>query len=323
MENSIIDNELNFSESTKKLKEQMSKNNLSSKFIEFKEKITKSDNFPFYKQVSHELLFSVRESLYYELETLQKNIPAIKEVTNFLLTSFHKFSENSELIQEHISILEKIYYLFIFHFNVIIVNQGIKILNFLLNELDYDFHKETLQKKIKIIHILKLKKSVNATVCNKIISNLSLALNLILQNSNTETRKCFYDFVSNNSEDFLLIWFLCQNSTNEMNFSKLFSIDQISTMIEKYSKEVEKTLKLLEAAVQNFKLETSVTNKNKIKQCFDIIGMISKIIDSFNIRGNRSYNFDKLIKMNLIPILKRFWNVILFVNESHIYVRIS
>ena len=76
----------------------------------------------------------------------------------------------------------------------------------------------------------------------------------------------------------------------------------------------------METALQNFKSDQSLTVKNRIKQLFDIFGMCSKIIDAFNIRGNKSYNFDKIIKTNLIPLMRRFWNMILFVNETQIYV---
>ena len=320
MENLNIENNKNFNDSIKKLSSENSKNSLVTKHLEFKEQILKSEITGILK-TANELFNLLRDSLYFKLESLQQNTPTIREITETFISSFENIKLYSEIIEEYVEILEKTFYIFLFHFNIEIINLSLKYLSFLLNEIDYEFHKETLQKIIKIIHLLKLKKTVNPTVCSKMMSNLSLALNLILHSTNPETRKCFYDFVSGNTEDFILIWILCNNSTNETNFSKLYPIESISNLIEKYTKELEKSTKFMETALHNFRTDTSLTMKNKIKQVFDIFGRCCKVIDAFNIRGNRSYNFDKLIKTNLIPILRRFWNLILFVNEPQIYVK--
>lgn len=320
MDNSNIEeNKYSFNDSIHKIKHNMNTNNLDCKVNELKEKISKLD-LTTIVEISHEIFSLLREILFHKPETLKDNISTINELTEILLKTFYKFPESHDFLQEYLSILENTFYIFIFHFKIEIITQGLYILNFLLKEIDYDFHKETLLKIIKIIHILKLKRTVNPIVCNRIITNLSMALYIIIFNSNSETRKCFYDFILTNSEDFVLIWILCQSCSNELNFSKFYQVESISALIERYIKELEKTAKLLDASLQNFKTDNSLSIKNKIKQTLDVIGMISKIIDSFNIRGNRSYNYDKLIKMSLIPIMKRIWNLILFVSESQFYV---
>jgi hypothetical protein len=300
------------------------KNEFISKLAEIKENL-KSDaeasNFKYFSKNYLSIVFeAIREGIYYNLDLISETLPLIESITEILLLIKFDDISNPSMIFDIFNLIESLTYIYLFHFHIEITSQGFKLLNLLLSELDFDFHKETLQKMIKILHILKAKKTVNALVCSKIISTISQGILLIIQLTNQETRKILLDFVTLNSEDFVLMWILCSACQGEMNFSKFFAVDAVSQLIEKASKDFEKYNRALEMAINSMKSEKSLAVKNKIKQSIDVIGCISKLIDSFNIQGNKTYNYDKIIKNNLVPVVKKFWTSILFIQDSFFFV---
>jgi hypothetical protein len=269
---------------------------------------------------SYNIPETIKDALYYQLESLNYYIDLIEEINNYLVSSYNNI-ENESILMDMISMLENLLYLSLFHFDCHINRGGLKILNSLLNELDYDFHKDILQKNLKILFLLKMKKSVNNIVCSKLINNFSLALLVILNNTNDSTRKMFYDFVLSNSEDYILMWIICNSTSHDLNFSKFYTIENITILIEKSVKELDKQINLLETALQMMKDEKSIAVKSKIKQSSDSIGCIVKLIESFLIRESKTYNYDRVLKNCLIPAIKKFWNLVLFINDSFFYVR--
>jgi hypothetical protein len=308
------------------------KNELFTKIFLIKENLNSDpieNNCKFYnKNYLSEVFDNLREVVFYKVEHLKDSsmLSQIESITEILLINFNLLestnnTNNQSAIFDLIHLLENLTYIYLFHFQIEIINSGLKILNFLLKELDFDFHKETLQKMIKILHILKSKKTVNALICSKIINNISQAIMLIIHNTNQETKKILLDFVISNSEDFVLMWILCSACQGNLNFSKFYSVDSVSQLIEKCSKDIEKYNKALEMGLNSMKTEKSLQVKNKIKQSIDVIGCISKLIDSFNIQGNKTYNYDRVIKNNLVPAVKKFWTSILFIQDSFFFVR--
>lgn len=310
-------------------------NELFTKIFVIKENLNSNpieNNFKFFnKNYLSEVYDNLREVVFYKVENLKDSsmIAQIESITNILLINFNLLENsintnntNQSQIFDLIHLLENLTYMYLFHFHIQLINSGLKIFNFLLKELDYEFHKQTLQKMIKILHILKSKKTVNALICSKIINNISQAIMLIIHNTNQDTRKVLFDFVTSNNEDFVLMWILCSACQGNLNFSKFFSVDSVTQLIEKTSRDIEKYNKALEMGLNSMKTEKSLQVKNKIKQSIDVIGCICKLIDSFNIQGNKTYNYDRVIKNNLIPALKKFWMSILFIQDSFFFVKI-
>jgi hypothetical protein len=266
---------------------------------------------------------TIRDAIYYSYNSsetfLNINTQDIFEITHILmnLISSCAISNENDFMFELLSISENLMFLYLFHFHIEFNYLGNILLKFFLDNLDFEYHKEILQNVIKIIQIVKVKKSVNSIVCSKIITNMSQCVTIILNNTNNDTRKCFYDFIKLNSEDYIFSYILCDSTCDELNFSKMYPNEKISELIEKYSKELEKQLKVAENFIT--KDDKTLTSKTRIKQSIDIINCICKVMDSFTIRGSRSYNIDKQIK-GIIPSIKRFWNLILFNSNLYVYL---
>lgn len=295
--------------------------NLKDKLLFYKEFLQKNEGDA--SPITEDNLIDIYEILrdiIYQYCNHFVNLNLHSEVTQIINSlEFIALSNNSKSMS-FIRILEKLFFLFIFHFNFNIINLSLAILKFLLNQLDYEFHKECMQNIIKILHIVKVKKHVNNIMCNKIISNLTLSLLTLIYNTNQEVRKSFYDFLSTNNEDYILIYLLCYNCNDEINFSKFFSVEQISNIIEKSMKLFDKHLKQLENNINELKRDCCLTTKNKIKQTIDLMNCVVKLMDSFMLRGNKSYNYDKLIKSSVIPSIKKFWNLLLFDHDEKLLV---
>lgn len=264
-----------------------------------------------------EIFAVIRDMVYYKYTTFVDVLDEVVNIPILLMSNFNDYNESLQI--EIIHTLESLMYLFIFHFDLQIVNLSYEILNFLLEELDYEYQMETLHKMIKIIYILKAKKTVNFNICNKIMGNISQFIIILLDATNSEVRKCFYEFVYNNAEDSSFIPFLCSN--DDFKYSKFFQVDQISNLFEKCIKELEKYSQILEGSINNLKSEKSLSIKNKIKNSFENIGSIAKLVLSFNLDGNKTYSYDKIIKTCLVPSIKKIWHLLLFINDSFFYVR--
>jgi len=280
--------------------------------------IIETINSDYFSKANLDELFSlVRDITFYKYILYIDTIGEVINIPIQLISKFNTFNESNQI--EVIHFLESLMYLFIFHFDIELVNLSYEIFNFLLEEVDSDYQMETLHKMIKIIFILKAKKIVNFNICNKIMENISQFIIILLGSTNTEVRKCFYEFVYNNADDSSFTPFLCSNE--EFKYSKYFHVDQISNLFEKCIKEIEKNSQILENSINSLKTEKSLSIKNKIKNSLENIGSISKLMISFNLDGNKTYNYDKIIKGNLIPALKKVWHLLLFINDSFFYVK--
>ena len=165
------------------------------------------------------------------------------------------------------------------------------------------------------------KRKINLLVCNKFIYNLSITVTLILHFSSEETRKYFYDLIMKNNEDLMLIYLICSASSNEFNFSKFFSNEQLFSITEKFTKELEKQVNLFENLINDVKKQKNQTIILKLKQNFNTISLVGKIIDCFLIRGNRTYNYSKII-CNLLKYMKNLWDLLLITPEIQVILSI-
>ena len=231
----------------------------------------------------------------------------ISSLQNYILT----FQDNLNI--ESMELIEKIMFMCFFHFHLKIINLGFSILKFLLEITDYTYHEQLLTNMIKIIQILNLKRNIgksNNSISSVIISNLSLSLYFILnyENPNQNTKKIFYDFILKNLNETNLIYLLTISCSNENNFSKSLNTDMIRDILDKFKTELNKNFNQLNNFIS--KNDNSLSSKSICQQTFDKIGCICKIIDSFIIKGHRTYNVDKIIK-NLIPISRKILNLLI------------
>ena len=231
----------------------------------------------------------------------------ISSLQNYILT----FQDNLNI--DSMELIEKIMFMCFFHFHLKIINLGFSILKFLLEITDYSYHEQLLTNMIKIIQILNLKRNIgksNNSISSVIISNLSLSLYFILnyENPNQNTKKIFYDFILKNLNETNLIYLLTISCSNENNFSKSLNTDMIRDILDKFKTELNKNFNQLNNFIS--KNDNSLSSKSICQQTFDKIGCICKIIDSFIIKGHRTYNVDKIIK-NLIPISRKILNLLI------------
>ena len=231
----------------------------------------------------------------------------ISSLQNYIIT----FQDNLNI--EIMKLIEKIMFLCFFHFHLKIINLGFSILKFLLEVTEFSYHEELFANIIKIIQILNLKRNIgksNNSISSVIISNLSLSLYFILnyENPNQNIKKIFYDFILKNINEINLIYLLTLSCSKENNFSKTLNTDMIRDILDKYKTELNKIFNQLNDLISKF--DNSLSSKSICQQSFDKIGCICKIIDSFTIRGHRTYNIDKIIK-NLIPISRKILNLLI------------
>ena len=241
----------------------------------------------------------------------KEDLKNINEIYNIVYNYILTFQDNLNI--ESMELIEKIMFMCFFHFHLKIINLGFSILKFLLEITDYSYHEQLLTNMIKIIQILNLKRNIgksNNSISSVIISNLSLSLYFILnyENPNQNTKKIFYDFILKNLNETNLIYLLTISCSNENNFSKSLNTDMIRDILDKFKTELNKNFNQLNNFIS--KNDNSLSSKSICQQTFDKIGCICKIIDSFIIKGHRTYNVDKIIK-NLIPISRKILNLLI------------
>ena len=231
----------------------------------------------------------------------------ISSLQNYIII----FQDNLNI--EIMELIEKIMFMCFFHFHLKIINLGFSILKFLLEITEFSYHEEILTNIIKIIQILNVKRNIgksNNSISSVIISNLSLSLYFILnyENPNQNIKKIFSDFILKNINEINLIYLLTISCSKEYNFSQTLNTDIIRDILDKYKTELNKKFNQLNDFISKF--DNSLSSKSICQQSFDKIGCICKIIDSFTIRGHRTYNIDKIIK-NLIPISRKILNLLI------------
>jgi hypothetical protein len=180
----------------------------------------------------------------------------------------------------------------------------------LLGSLDYQFHLELLQKFIDLIKLLMSKRQLNLLLCNRFIFNLSLAVNLTLHYSNEETRRFFLNSVVNNNEALMTAYFVCSATNNQFNFSKFIPIDILTNFTDRLNKDLEKQMNQFEVLINDLNKQKTSSLNNRIKQVLNSISSIAKVIDSFLVRGSRTFNYSKIIA-NLGKLMKNLWELLL------------
>ena len=90
------------------------------------------------------------------------------------------------------------------------------------------------------------------------------------------------------------------------------------TITEKYYKDFEKQMFIFEGLINEIKKQKNNSILVKIKQSLNSISVLAKIIDSFLIRGNRTYNYSKLIQ-NLLRLMKNLWQMLL-ITDINVFI---
>ena len=212
------------------------------------------------------------------------------EIINILKNYFLK-NPTSEIIV----FLEKNLFLSLFHFHFKILFSGYSLLNFLLLVTDEDYHIELLNNILKIFE--KLSKIKFSYICKNIIYNLSVLLNIFLNNKETtkKTKKIFYDYLINNSYNYNLLYLIIISNNNDLiNFNKIFEPDEIFKLIDKF-----KTIL------------SNLINDNELDLDIIKISFYCKILSNLILKTSyKSYKYDKLIK-DQIPLANKIINYIL------------
>ena len=215
-------------------------------------------------------------------------------------------SHLKEIFPLLIETLESLMMIMLFHFDIHITKIGFQLLKFLIDNLEESYSNELIEYFIKIIQLLNIKRQVNniklSYISSTIIYNISLGLYLIMSNNQIlkENKKSFFNFIKKNINDVNLIYLLfipCDN--NSIKYNKIFNNNEISFIYEKLSEMLNRTYTDL-----TNNLPTKKTDDLYIKEKFNKIGFICKILNAVTIEGNRTYTLDNLIK-NMLPICKR------------------
>lgn len=245
----------------------------------------------------------------------------ISSLQNYIIS----FQEN--LNEEILELMEQIMFMCLFHFHLKIISLGYSILKFLLEITDFSYQEELLMNIIKIIQIINLKRNIGNginSITSVIISNLSSSLFFIInnQNSNQKVKKIFGEFILKNISETNFIYLLTLSCSSDNNFSSSLNTDMIRDILDKFKTELNKKFNQLNDYI-NKNYDNPISSKSILEQIFDKIGCICKIIDSFTIRGHRTYNIDKIIK-NLIPISRKILNVLFSkINNENIILSIE
>jgi hypothetical protein len=254
----------------------------------------------------------IRRKCYEDNDDLAEQVAIIWDIISNLFKVFTMATLN--LKRDLLKSLEFMMIIFILHFDRVLIDHGITILKFLLNVCDTDYHRECLKNLTGLIQIFRSKKgSMNTQTYEGIISNLSTAVIVLIYMTDIEVRKSFFQFVTTNFDDYMLIYCICLNCSSDVRFYKFYSTENIITLTDKYMKELDRHCKIIESLVKNY--DKTVNTGNKIKSFFEIVGQMCKVLDAFLNSNNRTYNYDKLIKSILVS-LRSMWSVLASVDIS-------
>lgn len=242
-------------------------------------------------------------------ENNEKNPKLINKIVTliekYLLLNIDK---NSEQLLE---IMEKIMMLLIFHFNMEINKIGFELLKYLIEHLEMSYSNELLSYFIELIKILNLKNSINpksspsSIITSIILYNISLAIYIILSNSQIykENKKNFINFIKKNLNDLNLIFLLFLPYDNNFTLNiRYFENDDIIFIYEKLGNTLIKTFNELSSEINTKKQKGPST----IILCekVNLIGIICKILNSLTEEGGRTYSLDNLVKNMIEPLQK-------------------
>ena len=268
-------------------------------FIDIKNSLLHADSIEVFNQIYEKLDKIINKMIFYY---------------NLLIDSDHYEEQKNEILD----FFEKTFFLFIFHFSSKICTLGFEIIYCMLSTIDYQFHNELMEKCINLLKLLMNKRRLNLLLSNQFIYNLSQTIAIILHNSNDEIKRKFLNFIQTNNDDLMSIYFICSPTNNDYNYSKFFPFDIIMTITEKYYKDFEKQMFIFEGLINEIKKQKNNSILVKIKQSLNSISVLAKIIDSFLIRGNRTYNYSKLIQ-NLLRLMKNLWQMLL-ITDINVFI---
>lgn len=247
---------------------------------------------------SDEIFTTIRSHLIQNLSTKQLNLTTYKDITVLLLqiTSQELQSSDSDILAS-IQLLERIMFLFLFHFDPSLIEMGLRIERYLIDILSTEYSKELIQALVKITQVALIKRMTNGIISKVIITNISSALLLLVQIT-PAANKTLYDFLKQNYNEYDLVHSFCLLTGDEINFSNVFTNDMLFDLLDKYKGEFDKKLRMIQAYVD--KNDNSISSMINIKQAFDKMAQLCKVIDALTIRGHRSYSIEKTLK-NIIP----------------------
>jgi hypothetical protein len=277
--------------------------NYLNKFEEYLEAIKSSVYLTDSDQIL-DIIYEKISSIYVKLLEIYNTLVVLEEFQQF--------------VNDLVDFFEKSFYLLIFHFHSKFESLGFEIITTLLLSLDYQFHLAMLQKLIDLIKLLMNKRQLNLLLCNRFIFNLSLAVNLTLHNSNEETRRYFLNSVVGTNEALMTCYFVCSATNNQFNFSRYYPIDILTSFTDRLNKDFEKHINQFEILINDLNKQKTSTLNNRIKQVLNSVSSIAKVIDSFLVRGNRTFNYSKIIA-NLSKLMKNLWELLL-IADIQVYI---
>ena len=261
------------------------------------------------------LLYNTSPKQINDITSLRKHINDIIKLLYKLISTKTK-SQPSEC-DDLFTLFEKLFYLFLFHYDFEITHYSYLILKCLIELTDTSYHIDLLINIIRVIQILTIKKQQHSTkhniILHTLISNCSSALVIIIHLSNSvDVQKAFYDFIKRNISEYALVYLLVISYESEFNLTKVLSPEQIQELLEQCKNEFDKVFKYLEAFVNGKAYDHTVSANEQVCQLVDKVGVVCKIMDVFILRGYRSYSVDKIIK-NAVPNARKL--IMLLVNK--------
>jgi len=251
--------------------------------------------------------------------------PTFKIISELLeIKRLIKFYESEHLSEDFLlqlsSFLDKIVFLFMFHFDSQPFLLAINILKLLLNFCDNEFELNTLKEMLNLLKLLFNKRKVSQMI-PKIYTNIAGVVQIILLNANIsqESINYFNQFLLKEQTDLLLLFVIITPfyKTNKSNgFAKILTPENNVKFIEKYSNDLEKQVKNIIALISNVNNSTlNIDQFNKVaRNSLNVICAFSFMIDIIRDKDNKQYNYSNFIaKVN--DSLKNLWNVLLCSDE--------
>ena len=280
-------------------------NNNIQELIELKNKLKESLSN---KEEQISFLNDLRLKLYHSLYENHsfKNEPdlideIIKGIEDFILSQ-----TSIDVIIPIIETLESLMMLFLFHFDLCIINIGFSLVKFLIDNLEVSYCNELLEYFLKIIQLLNIKRRINnensTIISSSIIYNISLGIYIIVANTQIlkENKKSFFDFIKKNISDVNLLYLIfLPYVNNQMKDENIFGNDEIKYIYEKIGDNLNVTYTDFANNFQRKKSDISY-----IKEKMNKIGILCRILNCVTFDGHRTYMIDKLIK-NMIPLRQK------------------
>ena len=277
---------------------------------------TNSNMFSTIESTLFTLLYTTSPKQINDITSLRKHINDIIKLLYKLISTKTKTQPTE--CDELFTLFEKLFYLFLFHYDFEIVHYSYLILKCLIELTDTSYHIDLLINIIRLIQILTIKKQQQHSTKHNIIihtltSNCSSALVLIIHLSNSvDVQKAFYDFIKRNISEYALVYLLIISYDSEFNLTKVLSPEQIQELLELCKNEFDKVFKYLDAFVNGKAYDHTVSANEQVCQLVDKVGVVCKIMDVFILRGYRTYSVDKIIK-NMVPNARKL--IMLLMNK--------